>query len=200
MNKNESKYFNTARIMDESLLSLLSYKEYEYLTIKEICHKAGVNRSTFYLHYDNINDLLEETIEYISNKFYDSFNNESLDINKIKLSNNKEEGLLLTDKYLIPYLEFVKENKIIFKLNFKYPNLFKSDSYLKYLYKTYFKELMDYYKVEEKIQPYVISYYLKGITSIIEIWINNDCKEEINEIIKIIKWCTRINEREIFKD
>ena len=23
----------------------------EYITIKEICQKAGVNRSTFYLHY-----------------------------------------------------------------------------------------------------------------------------------------------------
>ena len=32
-----------------------------YITVKEICEKAGVNRSTFYLHYENTTDLLQET-------------------------------------------------------------------------------------------------------------------------------------------
>ena len=53
MNKNESKYYNTALLMDEALIQLLEKKEFEYISIKEICEKAGVNRSTFYLHYDN---------------------------------------------------------------------------------------------------------------------------------------------------
>ena len=53
MNKNESKYFNTAILFDEALIYLLENKDIEYITIKEICNKAGVNRSTFYLHYEN---------------------------------------------------------------------------------------------------------------------------------------------------
>ena len=52
MNKSESKYYNTALLMDEALLLLLEKKDYDYITIKEICEKAGVNRSTFYLHYE----------------------------------------------------------------------------------------------------------------------------------------------------
>ena len=47
MNKSESKYFNTALLMDEALIQLLEVKDYEYITVKEICEKAGVNRSTF---------------------------------------------------------------------------------------------------------------------------------------------------------
>lgn len=43
MNKSESKYFNTAVRMDEALLSLLEVKNFEYITVKEICDKAGVN-------------------------------------------------------------------------------------------------------------------------------------------------------------
>ncbi|MGN1134205.1 MAG: TetR/AcrR family transcriptional regulator [Oscillospiraceae bacterium] len=58
MNKSESKYFNTAVKMDEALLSILETKDFKYITIKEICERAGVNRSTFYLHYENIGDLL----------------------------------------------------------------------------------------------------------------------------------------------
>ena len=57
MNKSESKYFNTALLMDEALLFLLEKKDFEFISIKEICDKAGVSRSTFYLHYENMNDL-----------------------------------------------------------------------------------------------------------------------------------------------
>ena len=69
MNKSESKYFNTALLMDEAILYLLHEKKFEYITITEICKKAGVNRSTFYLHYDNTNDLLSEAIEMLNKKF-----------------------------------------------------------------------------------------------------------------------------------
>ena len=47
MNKSESMYYNTALLMDEALLLLLEKKEYDFITVKEICEKAGVNRSTF---------------------------------------------------------------------------------------------------------------------------------------------------------
>ena len=41
MNKSESKYFNTAVRMDEALLELLEKKDFAYITVKEICEKAG---------------------------------------------------------------------------------------------------------------------------------------------------------------
>ena len=73
MNKNESKYFNTALLMDEALLQLLEKKDFAFISVKEICQKAGVNRSTFYLYYETTNDLLEETIERLNEKFVSSF-------------------------------------------------------------------------------------------------------------------------------
>ena len=73
MNKSESKYFNTALLMDEALLQLLEKKDFAFISVKEICQKAGVNRSTFYLHYENTNELLEETIERLNERFVSSF-------------------------------------------------------------------------------------------------------------------------------
>lgn len=70
MNKSESKYYNTACLMDEALILLLEKKDFEYITVKEICDKAGVNRSTFYLHYETLADLLEETAQYVLKNFY----------------------------------------------------------------------------------------------------------------------------------
>ena len=107
MNKSESKYYNTALLMDEALLLLLEKKEYEFITIKEICEKAGVNRSTFYLHYETIDDLLIETIEMINKRFKLAFDNEKIEPNNL----NKDDLFLIDDKHLIPYLNFMKENK-----------------------------------------------------------------------------------------
>ena len=39
MNRNESKYFNTAARMDEALLALLEKKDFEFITVREIVVK-----------------------------------------------------------------------------------------------------------------------------------------------------------------
>ena len=41
MNRSESRYFATAARMDEAFLTLLAKKDFEYITIKEICEVAG---------------------------------------------------------------------------------------------------------------------------------------------------------------
>ena len=77
MNKSESKYFNTATKMDLALISLLKKKPFEYITVSEICETAGVNRSTFYLHYETIVDLLNETTRYLLDVFLSYFSKKS---------------------------------------------------------------------------------------------------------------------------
>lgn len=49
--------------MDDAFLSLLEEKDFEYITVKDVCTRACVNRSTFYLHYENLIDLVEEIVE-----------------------------------------------------------------------------------------------------------------------------------------
>lgn len=71
--------------MDEALICLLNEKDYEYITIKEICKKAGVNRSMFYFHYESIDDLLEETLGFINKKSFDYFEDTSDFITSIDL-------------------------------------------------------------------------------------------------------------------
>lgn len=51
--------------MDKALFALLEEKDFEFITIKEICKKAQVNRSTFYLHYDNTKILSRTMQEFL---------------------------------------------------------------------------------------------------------------------------------------
>lgn len=69
MNRSESKYFATAVRMDKAFLELIEKKDFAYITVKEVCEKAGVNRATFYLHYEILGDLLAESAQYIIDEF-----------------------------------------------------------------------------------------------------------------------------------
>lgn len=183
MNKSESKYYNTALLMDNALLLLLEKKEYEFITVKEICKKAGVNRSTFYLHYESIDDLLYETIEMVNKRFHIAFDNEVIDPNK----KTKDELFLIEDKYIYPYLNFIKENSKIYKLIQKQPYLFGKNKIFNNMYNNIFSIILDKYGVKEKEKEYIFSYFSSGLISIILKWIEKDCIEEIEFIANIIK-------------
>ena len=188
MNKNESKYFNTAILFDEALIYLLENKDIEYITIKEICNKAGVNRSTFYLHYENINDLVEETMNYINKKFMNYFNENTKEfIEKIK--NSKLEDLkLIEKKYLTPYLSFVKDKKI-FKASFNNPSGMKVNNKYNHLKYYILNPILDRFNIVEKEKGYLLTFYINGIMAIIKEWIDMDCKDSINDIEDIIIKC-----------
>lgn len=125
MNKNESKYFNTSLKMNDALISLLRKKDFEYISVKDVCEEAKVNRSTFYLHYNNTFELLEEVIERLNLSFSNHLN-----FNKtyktIVQSSNLDDLFLMKDEFLIPYLTFVKENKKIYRAIKNQPSIFWS--------------------------------------------------------------------------
>ena len=188
MNKNESKYFNTALLMDEALLQLLEKKDFAFISVKEICQKAGVNRSTFYLHYENTNELLEETIELLNEKFVSSFPKE--------LIVNAKNRILTSPDFLIPYLKFVKENKRAYKLIHQKPELFSTDKAFRKMYKDIFDPALDTFNVDEKEKKYVFEFYTKGSLAIIQKWVEEDCKDDIDFVVSLIAKHTFANEKD----
>ena len=92
---------------------------YEYITIKEVCQTAGVNRSTFYLHYDNTNDLLQETTRYITDGFLDYFTVDEKNISQKYIDLDLKELVFIEPKYLVPYLTYIKDNKKVFMTSIK---------------------------------------------------------------------------------
>ena len=189
MNKSESKYFNTAVRFNKALLSLLEKKAFEYISISEICEKAGVNRSTFYLHYENTSDLLRETIAYVLDNFSSYF---SVDIKSIstKFSNCDLQDLkFVNEKYLYPYLLFIKENQRVFSAVLSQPAAFDSKSIFQRLFDNIFKPILDRFHYPREQQNYVMLFYLNGITAIITEWLKDGCQKSIEDISAIIHIC-----------
>lgn len=194
MNKNESKYFNTASLMDEALLALLQKKEYEFITIKEVCQKAGVNRSTFYLHYESMDDLLKESIGMIHKRFYDAFGKRPFpDVAKL----DKKQCVFVTAEYLTPYLTFIKDNKKIFRLMCDKSALFEAQKTFDSMYKRLFQPVLDKFDVPKSEQEYQFAYYFGGIMQIVMKWLENECTKPVDEVVKIIEKCIFANLAEI---
>lgn len=189
MNKSESKYFNTAIKMDKGLIKLLDKKPFDYITVKEICQEAGVNRSTFYLHYENTVELLEEAIEYTNDEFLSYFKDADESFISNMNSKSDDELLLITPSYLKPYLKYIKENKALHSSGVLKSAYMKPNEKIEKMAKHIFYPIMERLKVEENKRDYILAYYTHGVIAIVEQWLKNDCKESIDEICDIIINC-----------
>ena len=189
MNKAESKYYNTAVKMDEALLELLKKKDFEYITVKEICKKAGINRSTFYLHYETINDILTECVEYINQKCFDRYSDEQEKIKDCLAEADLKDLIFISPEYLQPYLEFVKENKQLFKTAISRPSALNAESTFSSLFAKIFSPILDRFHYPDTDKHYVISFYISGLIAIVSDWIKLDCKDSIQHIIDLCMKC-----------
>lgn len=188
MNKSESKYFNTALRMDEALIALLEKKDLEYITVKEICHLAGVNRSTFYLHYETISDLVNETLEMIDRRFLSYFSKTETEILN---SREKEKLILVTREHLVPYLRFIRDNKKIYRAAFRNPGSMGAHVRYGELKQRVLGPLMERFGIPAACQPYYTAYYVEGIIAIVKEWLRQDCADEVETIAGIIESCVR---------
>ena len=189
MNKNENKYFNTATKMDEALITLLEKKDFEYITIKEICDTAEVNRSTFYLHYENTSDLLKETTRYIIDKHLAYY---EIDKTRIFLqfeACKREELLFITDEYLVPYLNFIKDNQRLFKVSIKQFNSFNMNEVYGRMFEHIFNPILERFHVPEKERAYVMKFYLTGVFAIVMEWLDKNCSDDIKTVTRVIIDC-----------
>lgn len=191
MNKSESKYFNTALSMDNALIALLEVKDLEYITVKEICEKAGVNRSTFYLHYETIADLVNEALESVDTRFLSCFPQDTKDIwDKIN-GNALNELILITQDYLKPYLQFISDNRKVYRAAFRNPNNMQANIRYENLKKYILEPILKKFGVPDKFQQYYIAYYIEGIAAIIKEWLNHDCSDPVEAIAAVIEECVR---------
>ena len=193
MNKSESKYFHTAHCMDEALISLLKEKDLEYITVKEICQKAGVNRSTFYLHYESIADLVGEAVEMVHRRFSACFAERKGIVEEIDHTDLSNLILIKRD-YLYPYLRFVREHKDLYWAAFRNPTEVQADLKFGYIKKYIVEPILRRFGVPEACWKYYIAYSIEGTAAIVREWLSADCSDSLEMIAGVIEECIRPTE------
>lgn len=64
MNKRGQK---TKEIIKINFLKLIENREPDQITVSELCKFTGIHRKTFYSHYKNISDILDELYDDLVN-------------------------------------------------------------------------------------------------------------------------------------
>lgn len=191
MNKSESKYFATAVRMDEAFLELIEKKDFAYITVKEICQKAGVNRSTFYLHYETVEELLAESAQYIIDQFVNCMPYDTGEFLRRLPDRPLEELYLITPEYLTPYLTYVREHRRLFRATVEQASALRMvDAYEKLQYHV-LMPILDRFQVPEEDRRYVMQFHISGLMAILQEWLKDDCRDSIAHIVAVMERCIR---------
>lgn len=167
MNENENRRTKlTKLLLKESLLHLMETKPINKITVTEICKSADLNRGTFYTHYLDAYDLLEQI--------------------QLELFSEVTEAVDKLLKKNVPSSIIIKE---IFELILKNKNLCKvilsengDKAFLKSIINltrekiiSDWMETYQYPNVRDLELLYI--YTSSGIVGIVENWIQNDFKQ-----------------------
>lgn len=141
--KEDLRVKRTKILIKKSFIELAKNTEYQKISIKNLCDKAMINRNTFYLHYQNKDDLVKEMINEtidkykgvfiplvaqffldIKNKDLDGFASHIKQLLGYLFDDIELYKIILTDDYLTGYfrsVEQVYEKSIIGYLNITSP-------------------------------------------------------------------------------
>ncbi|WP_240418905.1 TetR/AcrR family transcriptional regulator [Paenibacillus periandrae] len=57
---NDLRVIRTKKLIEDAFLTIMEEQGFEGVTVRSLSQKAGINRGTFYLHYQDIYDLMEK--------------------------------------------------------------------------------------------------------------------------------------------
>ncbi len=149
--RNDVRVVKTRQKLRSALLMVLEKKRIEDLSIAEVCRAAGVNRNTFYSHYDDLCELLEE----VKSTYLKYF------INQLSEYRKKSTGM---DAMLTYLLELIDENRFFFSV------IFSDESvliFLRSLIKYPLEDILNDNSVRDRDAAAFVE---GGVSSMIDLW------------------------------
>lgn len=162
----------TKRLLRESLLELLKEKPVEYITVKELCEYAELNRSTFYAYYTDVAALYQEMGGELAQALLEQIR-----------AINRGSGIDTE-----PMLSYIRDNRELFHLlvyREKYLNA--NQPVQRQIIQGYFglaPELDLPCTVEER--EYFLEYLYMGGTGVIHHWVQNGCNLPPQQVAGLI--------------
>lgn len=171
--KNNKRFYETEIRMESAMLEIMKSTEFEKITVKKICEKANVNRSTFYAHFIDIYDMIDKMEMELSKELLNQY--------------IEDKSEFLSEQSLIPFLNHIKKHQHFYKINLQTRKEFPIKRGFDRLWEIiknicYEKGISS----DEEIMYYLI-YFQSGLTMALKHWLDNGCKEDEIELAKIIK-------------
>lgn len=158
-------------------------EKYDSITVQDIALRADINRVTFYSHYKDKDDLLNDLIVGMLGEMVEA----------MRTVAKKEKRLLAWNEpssILLALFTFIAEHKNFFQLMFQHNERF-------HFYEKMFASLDDYFCHETIVQPTVGSgvtiqqdiyshFITSAIMRVIELWISENMKYSPHHIVELM--------------
>lgn len=163
--------------IQNALLVLLQDKPLDSITISELAIKADVNRKTFYNNYHNIQEVRDE----LDNRYLDSvFSLIEIDM----LRSHPEE-------FFLKVFRSMHENIEQYRLLFDSGEHLCLYARLKENLQPYLEKEMERNEQDARFLPYVITYTVNGLASLLDLWLHTSPMLPDEEIAKLAAELTR---------
>lgn len=184
--KNNSRSRETRERLKEALLRLLARRDILDVTVSRLCQEAGVNRSTFYSHYDSIGELMEEMEQEIGANLMGRFR-----------GTNYDGQHPFSPGHLLPILEHIRDNRDFHRVYLGQSTAqHRMDWAFGQLLEWYVRPLLRGLSVEEEAIAYYFAFFRAGFLALIQQWLQNRCQEEPEVILSYVQNLLRLPEIE----
>ena len=112
----DKRIIKTQSSIKYALLNLLIHKELSHITVSDIVKAAGISRVSFYNHYDNKEDLINETMDEIVEDFVNAYRGASQNLHNFKINDLNLSSVKVFDhvyRNSLFYTAVVNSNLII---------------------------------------------------------------------------------------
>ena len=126
--KTDRRTLYTRQVVKDALLELLESNPYDKINVTMLCRQAEITRATFYLHYADLNEVLDEVIAEaldIAEHSGTMEDFETRDRHLRAVMENGPQAIRGNEKYLAPCQRIADEPK--------YRSLFMDDSLSYYI-------------------------------------------------------------------
>ena len=177
--RNNQRFRDMDKKLKTTFLDLLNTMEFEKITVKMICEKAQVNRSTFYAHYSDIYEIMEQMEEHLNQELLESYPTDTPYDNDI-----------FPFWPLIPFLHHIKKHRSFYKIVLKHRRNFPLEQGFDSLWNQTVKPKCEAAGItSESEMMYYFVYFQAGFTIALRRWVDNGCKETEEELARIIQNC-----------
>jgi len=175
-NKTNRRVQYTKMALKHSFIELLGKKDITKITVKELCESADINRTTFYLHFKDPYDLLEQ----VEQELIDGVDTYLASCNFTHPSQFPIEGL----EKLVDY---VKENKELFHILLNKNNdMTFQKKILNIIGKQYFFSESNPAFATHPQGDYIFLFFANGALGILKKWLEEDAVLPSRDIAALI--------------
>lgn len=185
----------TKQSFKQALLSLLAVKHYDEITITDIVKQADFNRGTFYIHYEQKDDLLRDLMDEMLKEMLKSFRE------TYKGMVRKEVQIIELSTF--PIFDHFTKNKEFYQLMLG-PNInYNFQEKMIKMMRDHFKEDIDFtinHLLPDIDIELFLSYRAYGIMGIILEWIHNNFNHSVEYMAEqVVKIATFHTEKVLIK-